>query len=118
MFFHKRSRADPLLHAVLHTLGAWLFLRFRKDVEDATRQLGMTMELKILSKVTFTLTTTPCRFPSQAGQARVSASWLACTLTLDRWFPKWTPFTLFWAPSCASALSYPCGSDGQILKRA
>jgi hypothetical protein len=24
--------------------------------------------------------------------------WLACTLTLDRWVPKWTPFfTLFWA---------------------
>ena len=28
----------------------------------------------------------------------MSASWLACTLTLDRWVPKWTPFfTLFWA---------------------
>src|SRR5580692_9357693 len=22
----------------------------------------------------------------------MSASWLACTLTLDRWVPKWTPF--------------------------
>ncbi len=30
----------------------------------------------------------------------MSASWLACTLTLDRWVPKWTPFfTLFWAPT-------------------
>jgi hypothetical protein len=30
----------------------------------------------------------------------VSASWLACTLTLDRWVPKWTPFfTLYWAPT-------------------
>jgi hypothetical protein len=30
----------------------------------------------------------------------VSASWLACMLTLDRWVPKWTPFfMLFWAPT-------------------
>jgi len=42
----------------------------------------------------------------------VSASWLACVLTLDRWVPKWTLFfTLFWAPSCATASSRPCGSD-------
>jgi len=47
----------------------------------------------------------------------VSASWLACTFTLDRWVPKWTPFfTLFLAASCAVASSRPCGSDIQILK--
>jgi hypothetical protein len=29
----------------------------------------------------------------------VSVSLVACTLTLDRWVPKWTPFsTLFWLP--------------------
>jgi hypothetical protein len=68
MFFHKRSRTDPLLHAVLHTLGAWLFLRFRKDVEDATRQLGRTMELKIRSKVTFTLTPHHAALPRKQGK--------------------------------------------------
>jgi hypothetical protein len=38
---------------------------------------------------------TPCRF-KHSHLARVSASWLACTLTLGRWVPKWTLFfTLF-----------------------
>src|SRR4051794_23123734 len=47
----------------------------------------------------------------------MSASWLACALTLDRWVPKWAPFfTLFWAPSCATASSRSCRSDQQILK--
>src|ERR1700722_10660228 len=42
---------------------------------------------------------TPCRFKHShlasrvsQGERRVSASWLPCTLTLDRWVPKWTPF--------------------------
>jgi len=49
----------------------------------------------------------------------VSVSWLACTLTLDRWVPTWTAFfTLFWAPSCSTASSCPCGSDRQILEGA
>jgi hypothetical protein len=26
------------------------------------------------------------------GGRRVSASWLACSLTLDRWSPRWIPF--------------------------
>src|ERR1700722_6505085 len=35
------------------------------------------------------------------GERRVSPSWLACTLTLDRWVPKWTPsLRYFGAPSC------------------
>jgi hypothetical protein len=55
--------------------------------------------------------------PREQGESRVSASWLACALTLDRWVLKWAPFfTLFWTPSCATASSRSCGSDRQILK--
>jgi hypothetical protein len=78
----------------------------------STRELGSVRSSPARS-------TTPCRFNTPTSLtllARVSASWLACTLILDRWSPKWTPFTLFWAPSCATASSRPYGSDRQILK--
>ena len=60
--------------------------------------LGSTREVKSAPSSP-SRSPTPCRFKHShlasrvsQGERRVSASWLACTLTLDRWVPKWTPF--------------------------